>query len=560
MPKKGAPQEASEEDLVVTLRPLFGFSPERYLPVLFAGIILILLFLLLFLPGIVNPGSRLTLVSRPSGASVYLDGTRIGATPVTRFVPQGEHELRVVKPYHAAVEEPLSIPGRLFGSLFLPRKVEHHVSLSLEDGPALVNDAARRFSGWALAGDQQGQYQFPPLLSEAVTTLYDGSPGVSAAASHARELLDRSAGDIVSPATLKDYTRAFLLQSSRASVPGPFGLARALQEAARAFEERPGLPFALSAALPESLSRQFVNNSWYDRFSEEYVTTYLPYTFESGAPGPLEEERIGGYDFVRIPGGSFVQGLARSDNPLIEPPAYQPPVLRRVPEFLMLDREVTRRLFLEFLTDRPEWTREERARLVEEGLAGPEYLSWQEDADADPAAPDAGPAGDLSVPVTHVSYPAAAAFADWFAERLPAAYAGSQVRLPREAEWEWAARVVAADGEDGVFRDSGATGPQSLGIDRSPDAAVADLLGNVWEWTSSWYHPAAYAAAPREPATSVTEAAFSGSPGDQRVVRGGSWINPSRSIDVITRGAQPPGATTPFLGFRIIIVPGPEGG
>lgn len=89
-------------------------------------------------------------------------------------------------------------------------------------------------------------------------------------------------------------------------------------------------------------------------------------------------------------------------------------------------------------------------------------------------------------------------------------------RLPREREWEWAARGGPDDrrfawGDDPPDRtracymhEAGTCKVRSF----APGAfGLYDVSGNVWEWTSSWF-----AAYPDEPAT-----------GQFRVYRGGSW-------------------------------------
>mgnify|MGYP006274021895 CR=1 FL=1 len=544
MPKKRGAQPTPEDEAIVQLRPIFGVEPPQYLPWIYGGVLAIILFALLFLPGIVNPGAEVTFTSQPDGASVYLEGTRIGATPLATFVEAGPREVRISKPFHAPETRNIRVSRRLFGSLFVPKKQEVAVTLSLRDGAALVNDAAQRFSAWSLAGDQHAQYQYPPVISEAVQTAY--AAGTDAGHALSGTMLERAMADVHTTAMLKDYARAFLIDASRGSALNPFGVARAARRTAEEMDARPALSHALAAALPEEMAETFRANPWFDEFTSGYVTGYIPYTSESSGQNGLALETIAGYRFVRIPEGTFVQGLDQSGSPLISPPRYQPPIVRRVGSFMILDREVTRRLFRQFITEDSPWHPNRTRELRSAGLVADEYLSWFTE---DPSQ-DARPA-------THVSYPAAEAFAEWFQSRLPPAYEGADVRLPTEAEWEWAARAAAAAPEDAVFR-GGAEGPRALTVDRAPGAPVADLLGNVWEWTSSWYHPASYAAAEREaPDTRiVTDAFFAGRPGDHRVVRGGSWVNPPRSVGVVTRGSQPPEASTSFLGFRIVIVDG----
>jgi formylglycine-generating enzyme required for sulfatase activity len=50
-------------------------------------------------------------------------------------------------------------------------------------------------------------------------------------------------------------------------------------------------------------------------------------------------------------------------------------------------------------------------------------------------------------------------------------------------------------------------------------------------------------------------AMVSGSPPYERAVRGGSWVNPPGSTSIESRGSLPPETSSPFVGFRPVIVP-----
>ena len=78
---------------------------------------------------------------------------------------------------------------------------------------------------------------------------------------------------------------------------------------------------------------------------------------------------------------------------------------------------------------------------------------------------------DLSEPVCHVSYYEADAFARW---------AGA--RLPTEFEWEVAARSCRVAGN---FLESGHLHPRALNEDATEP--LAQMFGDVWEWTASAY-------------------------------------------------------------------------
>jgi formylglycine-generating enzyme required for sulfatase activity len=122
------------------------------------------------------------------------------------------------------------------------------------------------------------------------------------------------------------------------------------------------------------------------------------------------------------------------------------------------------------------------------------------------------------------------------------------MRLPTEAEWEYAARAGSAGARYGSAGDiawfsgnaDGATHP----VRGRPANALGlyDMLGNVWQWTSDWYadgYSGSVATDPRGPAS-----------GRNRVLRGGSWQTPENFIRVSTRGGEPPSEPTNFSGFR----------
>ena len=226
----------------------------------------------------------------------------------------------------------------------------------------------------------------------------------------------------------------------------------------------------------------------------------------------------------------------------------------------MAETEITNRQFARFVAEVPRWSPRATAGLVRDGLAEPTYLaSW---SDGVPAP------GTLDQPVTHVSHHAADAFAAWLAADIAASgawpYGDMVVRLPTESEWEWAARgglsaqpYPNGPGTGGARLAGtrvGSTqvyGPGPAPVSEPNGYGLRDMLGNVWEWTATWYAPASYllwtGAGPVPP--------FAGQPraGAERVVRGGSWASERDLIRVYSRGAQEPAWATPYLGFRVVI-------
>jgi formylglycine-generating enzyme required for sulfatase activity len=168
-------------------------------------------------------------------------------------------------------------------------------------------------------------------------------------------------------------------------------------------------------------------------------------------------------------------------------------------------------------------------------------------------------------PVTSVTWPDALAYSRWLeatlkqSPRTPAVLQarfrdGWRIVLPSEAQWEKAAR-----GSDGRIypwgaeprRDRanfGGTATMAVGSFQCPECphAVADMSGNVWEWTRSPYQP--YPFDPSDDANNLEQDAL-------WVMRGGSYGDPERNVRAAIRGGADPGARRPFIGFRVALVP-----
>ena len=210
---------------------------------------------------------------------------------------------------------------------------------------------------------------------------------------------------------------------------------------------------------------------------------------------------------VTIAGGAYTIGFAGNKN---ASPRHQVPL----PAFLLDKTEVTEGAYADYV-------REKKA-----------VAPWT----------GAGPSPQL--PVARVSWSEAARYCEW---RHPAGG-----RLPSEEEWEAAARGTASrtypwgntfDKSRANTAVQGSSGPIAVGsypAGATPEG-VQDMIGNVWEWTSS--PMSAYPGAPAMP----------DSMSQFRVIRGGAYNTGESIATGWFRGYNRP-STNPedlkYTGFR----------
>jgi len=218
----------------------------------------------------------------------------------------------------------------------------------------------------------------------------------------------------------------------------------------------------------------------------QLVESYEPVETD---PGPASEPISEGPEMVRVEAGRHEIGAPGDgfayDN---ERPRHEVEL-----ESFWIDRTpVTNAAYIDFLSDT--------------GAEPPMY--WERDGEGGWTRTAMGRTEEVdgSLPVIHVSWHQADAFARWVGKRLP-------------TETEWEAAAAGAD-RDRANLDELSFGCASAGAygDAPSDCGAVQMLGDVWEWTSSDF--TAYPGFEAFPYPEYSEVFF----GDTyKVLRGGAW-------------------------------------
>lgn len=132
--------------------------------------------------------------------------------------------------------------------------------------------------------------------------------------------------------------------------------------------------------------------------------------------------------------------------------------------------------------------------------------------------------GKGSYPVVNITWQEAFAFCQW---------AGG--RLPREAEWEYAAggglpAIYSGGNNAGKVAVYRCLNPKAVATRDHNQFGLYDMTGNAAEWCADWFD----------------------SRHEQKVVRGGSYKSSVYELRITIRDKEYPDSARPYIGFRVV--------
>lgn len=260
---------------------------------------------------------------------------------------------------------------------------------------------------------------------------------------------------------------------------------------------------------------------------------------------------------IPVSGGVFMLGASPDEAFVFDNEKWAHPVY--VPPFTMSRTSVTYGEFRQFVEDRgydrPEfWSEEGWSWRVQNQADRPAY--WIKHADGQwliRSYDEVIPMPDNAT-LIHINWYEASAYCSWAGRRLPT-----------EAEWEFAASFEPSSNDSNVPArkrrfpwGNEAPTPGKVNMDWTrggtidprflPDGDSAlgfrQMIGNVWEWTSTNFYP--FPGFSPDPYKEYSEPWF----GDHMVLRGGAWSTRSRLIRNTWRNFYKPDRRDVMAGFR----------
>ncbi len=484
-------KKKDEKPANVKLKSIFGIPPGLYLLVLYIFIALLIIFLTLFLPGIIQNGSKVSFSSTPNGAAVYCDDIYIGSGQFTAFIPKGKHTFRLEKPGFISETVLMDIRGRIALSWIFPRRESIMINLTLDSLENYLAWRAESLYSWSFITDYNSSYFYPELYTELAEDLASSSLS-SGQITRVMEFYNHVGALISSEKMLDDYIYGDSILT--AEYNKPFAMDSHI-ELLQSYFSGTGDP----PNLPDSTGTDPVSSANYDT---------------------SENINVLNIEYVKLSGDRIIVGKPDFSN---TSKLTEYPSIVDLNQFYIAAREISVKDYWLFVENNPNWSIDNKTNLLADGLVDDQYL----------LGVDLSNFNDM--PIRNISWYAAKAFCEWQTAYMSLESSDLYISLPTTSQWQYAASIFAH-----TYSSTFVSAPVFTKL-------PVNLMGNVWEFSDDIFIPTGSSLF--DNIDSELESSWI-----QRVVKGGSWANSASNISIYTIGSIEPYSCSEFIGFRTVLL------
>ena len=435
-----------------------------------------------------QPDAGLQIETIPEGATVYLDGIKLGESPVGVFYKPGTYPIKISKEGHVTIEnETLEVKVPQTRKSYTLDENVGYLTINTNPGATVY------FNDQKISNPKN--VKLAPQLVIIKVTMPKAETLEQQVVLKRNDKLSLDMFSNVQTGTLQIAVTPF---EAKIELTGDAG-EKYTAEGMKIFEEIPIGTYTIkvsAAGYTTAIETATVKQAETTKKTINLVKPNAGNTSTDGATATSAD----GIEMILVKGGTFTMGCTseQSDCDNDEKPTHQV----TLSDFYIGKYEVTQKQWKEIMGNNP-------SKFTGCDNCPVEQVSWNDIQD--------------------------------FIKKLNQK-TGKRYRLPTEAEWEYAARGGASTGSasTGSASTGSATGATKyagsnnvdivawysgnsnskthpVGQKQPNELGIYDMSGNVWEWCADWYDEGYYNNSPRNNPRGPTK-------GDYRVLRGGSWF------------------------------------
>ncbi len=397
-----------------------------YIIALVAFAILVIVFLIGFLPGILNGGKFVNFTSDIENVGVYVDDNFISGTPAQEFIESGEHEVIYKKASKIIAKKTINVSHPVFLTYIFHRYQDVHLDLNQLDDAKI---------------DKIINFDINLIIDQSSIISFDSVTNYIPYFSHLAK--DAIAFDL-STKKIENYLN--LASSFITSI-------EMLNDAKDAYDYL-GYEYGDALVKAESL----INGN-----GENIGKTFKNIKIQTSAD-TLKVDDNSIIKALKVEPQSFVMGNTTYNTyPSINEAGIDVKIDN---SFYLSKSPISNYLYSLFVIENPNWAKSNRDILISKGLVDFNYLEGISLSTNYPSLE----------PITNISYYAAEAFTSWLSK-----ITNINVFIPSEEQWS-----LACFGSTNYIND---TYSNSLIATTSYDNQFDLMLGGVWEFTNTPYIP-----------------------------------------------------------------------